>query len=51
MYVFSVVEIPGIPEVGDPRNLKFAMMKSLENEQRLEPAKNVVYQEVLLKTC
>ena len=34
--------------VGDPRNLKFALMKSLENEERFEHAKNVVFREVLI---
>ena len=34
--------------VGDPRNLKFALMKSLENEERIEHAKNVVFREVLI---
>ena len=34
--------------VGDPRNLKFALMKSLENDERFEHAKNVVFREVLI---
>ena len=34
--------------VGDPRRLKFALMKSKEDGQRIETATNVVYKEVLL---
>ena len=38
----------GVSRVGSPRNLKFALMKSKENDHHIEGAKNVVYREVLI---